>query len=74
MGSPVWALAGVGQDSAVKVARGSSLESSRRALLDICFPDCTHSLRDELEFKFGEKKSTRKFFVGAIASVERYKE
>lgn len=43
-------------------------------LLDFCFPDCTHSLRDELEFKFGEKKSTRKFFVGAIASVERYKE
>ena len=31
MGSPVWALAGVGQDSAVKVARGSSLESSGRA-------------------------------------------
>ena len=28
MGSPVWALAGVGQDSAGKVARGSSLESS----------------------------------------------
>ena len=27
MGSPVWALAGVGQDSAGKVARGSSLES-----------------------------------------------
>ena len=25
MGSPVWALAGVGQDSAGKVARGSSL-------------------------------------------------
>jgi hypothetical protein len=24
VGSPVWALAGVGQDSAVKVARGSS--------------------------------------------------
>jgi hypothetical protein len=24
MGSPVWALAGVGRDSAVKVARGSS--------------------------------------------------
>ena len=33
MGSPVWALAGVGQDSAVKVARGSSLESSGR---DLC--------------------------------------
>ena len=31
MGSPVWALAGVGQDSAGKVARGSSLESSGRA-------------------------------------------
>jgi hypothetical protein len=31
VGSPVWALAGVGQDSAVKVARGSSLESSGRA-------------------------------------------
>jgi hypothetical protein len=29
----VWALAGVGQDSAVKVARGSSLESSGR---DLC--------------------------------------
>ena len=43
-------------------------------LLDFCFPDCTDSLRDELEFKFGEKKSTRKFFVGAIASVESYKE
>ena len=28
MGSPVWALAGVGQDSAGKVAQGSSLESS----------------------------------------------
>ena len=28
MGSPVWALAGVGQDSAGKVARGSSLESA----------------------------------------------
>jgi hypothetical protein len=33
VGSPVWALAGVGQDSAVKVARGSSLESSGR---DLC--------------------------------------
>jgi hypothetical protein len=33
VGSPVWALAGVGQDSAGKVARGSSLESSRR---DLC--------------------------------------
>ena len=32
MGSPVWALAGVGQDSAGKVARGSSLESSGRDL------------------------------------------
>jgi hypothetical protein len=31
VGSPVWALAGVGQDSAGKVARGSSLESSGRA-------------------------------------------
>jgi hypothetical protein len=30
VGSPVWALAGVGQDSAGKVARGSSLESSGR--------------------------------------------
>jgi hypothetical protein len=29
----VWALAGVGQDSAGKVARGSSLESSGR---DLC--------------------------------------
>jgi hypothetical protein len=29
VGSPVWALAGVGQDSAGKVARGSSLESGR---------------------------------------------
>jgi hypothetical protein len=27
VGSPVWALAGVGQDSAGKVARGSSLQS-----------------------------------------------
>jgi hypothetical protein len=33
VGSPVWALAGVGQDSAGKVARGSSLESSGR---DLC--------------------------------------
>ena len=33
MGSPVWALAGVGQDSAGKVARGSSLESSGRAII-----------------------------------------
>ena len=33
MGSPVWALAGVGQDSAGKVARGSSLELSGR---DLC--------------------------------------
>ena len=33
MGSPVWTLAGVGQDSAGKVARGSSLESSGR---DLC--------------------------------------
>jgi hypothetical protein len=33
VGSPVWTLAGVGQDSAVKVARGSSLESSGR---DLC--------------------------------------
>jgi hypothetical protein len=31
VGSPVWTLAGVGQDSAGKVARGSSLESSGRA-------------------------------------------
>jgi hypothetical protein len=31
VGRPVWALAGVGQDSAGKVARGSSLESSGRA-------------------------------------------
>jgi hypothetical protein len=31
VGSPVWALAGVGQDSAGKVARGLSLESSGRA-------------------------------------------
>jgi hypothetical protein len=31
VGSPVWALAGVGQDSAGKEARGSSLESSGRA-------------------------------------------
>ena len=31
MGSPVWALVGVGQDSAGKVSRGSSLESSGRA-------------------------------------------
>jgi hypothetical protein len=30
VGSPVWTLAGVGQDSAGKVARGSSLESSGR--------------------------------------------
>ena len=41
MGSPVWTLAGVGQDSAGKVARGSSLESSGRAhfvfQLDITF-------------------------------------
>jgi hypothetical protein len=34
MGSPVWALAGVGQDSAGKVAWGSSLESSGRAMGD----------------------------------------
>ena len=33
VGSPVWALAGVGQDSAGEVARGSSLESSGR---DLC--------------------------------------
>jgi hypothetical protein len=33
VGSPVWTLAGVGQDSAGKVARGSSLESSGR---DLC--------------------------------------
>jgi hypothetical protein len=33
VGSPVWALAGVGQDSAGKVARGSSLQSSGR---DLC--------------------------------------
>jgi hypothetical protein len=33
VGSPVWALAGVGQDSAGKVARGSSLESSG---MDLC--------------------------------------
>jgi hypothetical protein len=32
VGSPVWALAGVGQDSAGKVARGSSLQSSGRDL------------------------------------------
>jgi hypothetical protein len=32
VGSPVWALAGVGQDSAGKVAWGSSLESSGRGL------------------------------------------
>jgi hypothetical protein len=31
VGSPVWTLAGVGQDSAGKVARGSSHESSGRA-------------------------------------------
>ena len=31
MGSPVWALVGVGQDSAGKVARGSSLQSRGRA-------------------------------------------
>jgi hypothetical protein len=30
VGSPVWALAGVGQDSAGKVARGLSLESNGR--------------------------------------------
>jgi hypothetical protein len=35
VGSPVWTLAGVGQDSAGKVARGSSHESSGRALLAI---------------------------------------
>jgi hypothetical protein len=33
VGSPVWTLAGVGQDSAGKVARGSSHESSGR---DLC--------------------------------------
>jgi hypothetical protein len=37
VGSPVWALAGVGQDSAGKVARGSSLESSGRAVCFVLF-------------------------------------
>jgi hypothetical protein len=35
VGSPVWTLAGVGQDSAGKVARGSSLESSGRAKVEL---------------------------------------
>ena len=35
MGSPVWALAGVGQDSAGKVARGSSLDQVAFILSDV---------------------------------------
>jgi hypothetical protein len=41
VGSPVWTLAGVGQDSAGKVARGSSLESSGRALMTFLTFDVT---------------------------------
>jgi hypothetical protein len=37
VGSPVWALAGVGQDSAGKVARGSSLESNILHFLNLIF-------------------------------------
>ena len=37
MGSPVWTLAGVGQDSAGKVARGSALNSYSDGL-PISFP------------------------------------
>jgi hypothetical protein len=38
VGSPVWTLAGVGQDSAGKVARGSSHESSGRRNLEFSAP------------------------------------
>jgi hypothetical protein len=41
VGSPVWTLAGVGQDSAGKVARGSSLESSGRRI-DLFLFLCTN--------------------------------
>jgi hypothetical protein len=36
----VWTLAGVGQDSAGKVARGSSLESSGRACYKVFIVQC----------------------------------
>jgi hypothetical protein len=37
VGRPVWALAGVGQDSAGKVARGSSRAEDGAVLLEIRF-------------------------------------
>ena len=45
MGSPVWALAGVGQDSAGKVARGSSLSY---IFYDFQLPDQHAILRERL--------------------------
>lgn len=43
-------------------------------LLVFSFLDCTHSSRDELELSLEKKRAPENFFVGAIVSVERYKE
>jgi hypothetical protein len=56
VGSPVWTLAGVGQDSAGKVARGSSLESSGRAPVPILLP-CLFMCVNSSEFAVGENSS-----------------
>ena len=52
MGSPVWALAGVGQDSAGKVARGSSLESSGRLVNSLNSSFCFHLVDFSPEFDY----------------------
>jgi hypothetical protein len=66
VGSPVWTLAGVGQDSAGKVARGSSLESSGR---DLCLDT---SLSNEVLYRWTDqerKQSGRKMELDQIGKA-----
>jgi hypothetical protein len=52
VGSPVWTLAGVGQDSAGKVARGSGLESSGSLIFLNKLHRHNDYLSNKINFKF----------------------